>query len=173
MKSNLFLAQLLLLGLLSCKSEKTANFEKTVTDQEQIASNTLIGKNGYEIQKNQYLIKKNFEGALTSLDQQEQLFNSIIKTLSGLSTDGIKESSPVKTTAIGYYKAMKNLFLIERLSIEQQQQLTFTKDTIKIDKAQDSLLQIDRKKLDLYKVVAEKQSEFQKALKSFNQANNL
>lgn len=172
MKSNLCLALLLFLGLLSCKSEKAANFEKTITDQEQILSNALIGKEGYESQKNQYLVKNNFKGALASLNQEEKVFDSIITRLSALSTDDIKESLPVKTAAIGYYKAIKNSFLIDRLSIEQQQ-LTLTKDTLKIDKARDSLLQISRKELDLYKVIAEKQSELQKALKNFNQANNL
>ncbi|WP_353146678.1 hypothetical protein [Chryseobacterium sp.] len=172
MKTNLFLSLLLLTGLLSCKSEKAADFEKKITDQERIAFNALIGKNGYQDTKDLNLIKNNFEGALASLHQQEQLFDSIIKNLSALSTDNIKESPPVKAAAIDYYKALKELFLIDRLSIEQQQ-LTFTKDAQKIDKAQDSLLQISRKKLELYKRVSEKQSVLQKTLDNFNQANNL
>ncbi|PWN70614.1 hypothetical protein C1631_011695 [Chryseobacterium phosphatilyticum] len=172
MKSNLIFSVLLTVGLISCTSEKAVDFKKEITAQEQIVFNALINKEGYETEKSLSIIKRDYDRALSFINKEEQLFDSVIKHLSILSDDHIKEGAPVKTAAISYYKAMKDLFLLDRQSI-QQQKITFSKDIRKVDKAQDSILQISRKKLEFHKIVEARNMDLQKALEKFDQANNI
>lgn len=174
MKSNLIFGIFLFAGLISCTSEKAVDFRKKITDKEQIVFNALIKENGYEPLKSRSLSKRNYDEALTYLEKEEQFFDSVIKDISSLSTDNIKEGAPVKTAAVHYYESVKELFLIDRQSIRQQKiRITFSKNPEKVDKASDSILQITRKKLDLFELVDVRNQTLQKALKKFDQANNL
>ncbi|NIF04512.1 hypothetical protein F3J23_03580 [Chryseobacterium sp. Tr-659] len=172
MKLNIIFSIVLLAGLTACTSKEATDFKKKVTDKEQMVFKALIDDHGYETEKSKSLIKRDFDGALTSIDKEEKLFDSVIKDLSALPVDQIKEGALVKTAAIGYYTTLKDLFLLDRESI-QQQKITFTKDAQKVDKANDSILQITKKKVELHKIADTKSQNLQKALAAFDQANNI
>ncbi|AZA84732.1 hypothetical protein C1637_18270 [Chryseobacterium lactis] len=172
MKSNLIFSLVLLVGLVSCTSKKARDFRKEITDKEQIVFKALVDTTGYETEKSQNLIKRNFDEALSSINKEEKFFDSVIKDLSAIPTDNIKDAAPVKTAAINYYKALKDLFILDRLSIEQQK-ITFTNDIKKVDKASDSILQITRKKLELHTVANARSQDLQKALEIFDKTNHL
>ncbi|MFX1706867.1 hypothetical protein PV783_23050 [Chitinophaga sp. CC14] len=172
MKRNIFIVIFLMVGLLSCKSKKATAFREAIVQKDSSAFHILVGKEGLEEEKLTCLIKRDFKGALRAIDKQEQAFDSIIKEITILPADGIREGTALKTAAVNYYTSVRDLQLFDRQEIAAQEAMFHTNaDTVA--KAQDNVLLLTKEKLKMSGVTNEKRIALDEALKKFNQANNL
>lgn len=133
----------------------------------------LLGKTGLESRKLKYLIKHDYSNALLLVDQQEVRFNSIIKDIETLNTDGIEDGKQVQKAAADYYKALKKLFLYSRDEIAQEVIMRSKGDEKKISAAQHRMLELALEKQKMYQQVYEKDELLYKALKQFDEKNGL
>ncbi|MBS0032118.1 hypothetical protein ACTJJ0_03075 [Chitinophaga sp. 22321] len=172
MKQPILIAVLLLTGLASCKPRKAIEFKKVIEQQERNAIKILISEGSLEEEKLNCLVKLDFKGAAIAVDKQEKAFDSILKDITTLPADGIKEGDALKTAASNYYSALKVLHLIDRKEIEQRV-ASYDKDPDIVRLAQDSLLQLTRESLDLNRKAQEEGAVLHEAMNRFDMANGL
>lgn len=172
MKLPVFIAALLLLGLISCKPRKALEFKEAILQKDSSAFRMLVGKGGTEEEKLDYLIKNDFKGASIAIDRQEREFDSLIKEIEILPVEGVKQGEELKKAAADYYNAVKTLHISDREEIEQRK-ITYDKDVKKVDAAQDKLLQLSQEKLKMFKIISKKREVLDSALLKFDAANNL
>ncbi|MBB6498812.1 hypothetical protein [Pedobacter cryoconitis] len=169
---KLILFVLLLTGLVSCKSKNAIDFKREIVRKEKSTMDELLRKGGPQEEKLKYLMQKDFRNAMLTADKQEQVFNTVIKQITTLPADGIKQGKEVKAAATAYYTSMKDLYGFDRKEISQME-ITYSKDTEKVKIAQDSLLSLNKEKLNLFENIRKKNEVLQHNLELFDKANNL
>lgn len=167
-----FYVSCILISLVSCQSRKAATLNETIQQQERVAHKILLDKNGPESKKLNCLVNEDFQCALAQLDQEEQAFNGLIKSIDSLSVDGIKQGSELKKAAIDYYAALKELYTFDRTQIAHQDTLSGLKGEA-LQAGQHKILQLNQQKKQLFEKVYEKESIFHKEQERFNAANNM
>ncbi len=170
MKLKIFLLVFVLLISNSCRSPKAANFRNNIVQKERVAFQIILGKDGSETKKLNYLVKGNFKGAIAAVDQQALEFDKLINSIEMLSSDGIQEGEPLKTAAINYYKSLKALHFFERKEIGQQE-LISKLDNEDPKLGQDQLIELARQKKYLYAKVYENEHLLGVALDKFDTEN--
>lgn len=157
-------------NLVSCTSRKAIDLRDTIAQNEQLLTELLISKGSYEEEKLNCLVDSNFKGALIAIDKQERGFDNIIERTKTLSVKGA--GNAVKTAAINYYQALKDLHMFDRQEIEQQE-IIYGKDLKKVDEALDKLMQLAKKKQHFFQNVYRAEEKFDLALKDFDKTSGL
>lgn len=171
-KLIIFSAAFLLIGLASCNPRKAIEFKEAIVQKERVAFNILIAKNGSEEQKLKYLVEDDYKGALASVDRQEKEFDTLIREIEALPVEGIKQGSELKTAAMNYYVALKELQVFDRLEIAHQEaSLHFEGEELRV--AQHRSLELSRQKQRMYKKLYEKERAFYRALEKFSSVNSI
>lgn len=170
--SVIFSAAFLLITLVSCKPRKAIALKESIAKQERVAFNILLGKNGPESQKLSCLVKEDFKGALAAVDKQEKAFDQLIRELETLPAEGIKQGNELKTAAVNYYTAVREMQLFDRVVITQQEVSAGMKGE-ELYAAQDKILELSRRKQDMSQKVHEKENELHLAMEKFNSVNGL
>lgn len=165
-------ATFLLVSLVSCKSRKAIELKESIVQKERVAFNILVDKKGLASQKLESLVKDDYKGALAFLDQEEQAFNELIKEIETLPAEGIKQGNELKTAAVNYYTALKELQIFDRQEIAQREASSQIKGE-ELWAAQHKILQLSVQKQGMYKKLYEKEQAFYKALEKFSAVNNL
>ncbi|HBV17085.1 hypothetical protein [Chryseobacterium carnipullorum] len=106
----------------------------------------LIGEKGFESVKLDDLIAHNYTKALYIIDKEEAEFNTIIKDIEKVNTDGIQKGKEVQQAAVDYYSVMKDLFMFSRQEIEQEKLMRYSKSEKEIRSAQEKMLELGREK---------------------------
>lgn len=158
--------------LISCSNKKAMDFRNAVLQKQESVSKILIGKEGLESRKLNYLIQQDYERAMSVIDSQEIAFNKIIREITDLDADQLPTGPQLKQASIAYIEALKNLQLSGRLEIEQQMILK-TAAGSKLNSAQDSLLSLSIKNQNLYQQVYEADERMTETMGKFNKANDL
>jgi hypothetical protein len=172
MQPVIFSAALLLITLVSCKPQKAIELKAAIVQKERIAFNILLDKNGPGEQKLASLVKDDYKGALAFVDQEEKEFDKLIAEIAALPADGIQQGNELKTAALDYYGALKDLQIYDRQEIVQREASSRTEGEA-LRAAQDSILQLSRRKQDMFKKVYEKESAFHQALEKFSSVNGI
>lgn len=171
-KLLIFSAAFLLISLVSCKPRKAIEFKEAIVQKERTAFNILLDKNSTQEQKLVCLTKNDYKGALALVDQQEKEFNSLIKEIETLPADDIKQGNELKTAAVDYYVALKELHIYDRVEIAHLEASFSLKDE-ELRAAQNKILELSRQKQNMYKKVYEKERTFHQALEKFNSVNSI
>lgn len=172
MKQKIFIIIFLLVALVSCKPKKAIELRAIIVKQERVAFNILVGEGGAEEEKLHCIIKKDFKGALAATDKIEQGFNNIIKTIEALPTEGVKQGNELKKAAVDYYTALRELKIMERKEILQQE-AAYDKDPEKASMAQNKLLELNKEQLVMSGKVSGKDAVLNNTLQQFDKANHL
>lgn len=172
MNPIIFSAAFLLITLVSCKPQKAIELKAAIDQQERTVFNILVGKNGSEEQKLESLVKDDYKGALSFVDQQEKEFDKVIGEIAALPADGVKQGDQLKTAAMDYYGALKELHIFDRQEIAQQEISSHT-DGEALRAAQHKILELNRQKQEMYKKVYEKEKAFHEVTEQFNSANGI
>ncbi|HJT73136.1 MAG TPA: hypothetical protein VJ720_03935 [Chitinophaga sp.] len=172
MKQNVFLAILILIGFSSCKPKKAIEFREAIVKKERTAFAIIVGKEGPGEKRRYSLVENDFKRAALATDEEERALDSLIRDIQILSTEGVKQGEQLKSAAVNYYIAVKELQAYSRREIEQQV-INAGSDREKIYKAQDSLYRLAVNKEELYNKVYKKEAAFQEALRKFEIANNI
>jgi hypothetical protein len=172
MKFGILLTAFLFLTMISCKSNKAADFKKSLDQYERKAFDIVLGKEGSGERKLKCLEKEDYKGALMAVDQQAEEFNMLIADIQKLSADGISKAEPLKTASLEYYKSLKELHVFDRKEIEQQALLQTLKGN-ELNNAHNNLMALARQKKKLYNLVYEKEALLHTAAEGFNTANGL
>lgn len=165
-------ATFLLVSLASCKSRKAIELKESIVQKERVAFNILVDKKGLASQKLECLIKDDYKGALAFLDQEEQAFNKLIKEIETLPAEGIKQGNELKTAAVNYYTALKELQIFDRQEIAQREASSQSKGE-ELQVALNKILQLNIQKEGMYKKLYEKEQAFSKALEKFSAVNSI
>lgn len=172
MKPVIFSAAFLLIILVSCKPQKAIELKAAIVQQDRIAFNILLDKNGPGERKLASLVKDDYKGALAAVDQEEKEFDKLIGEITALPADGIKQGNELKTAAVDYYGALKALHIFDRQEIAQREISSHTEGEA-LQAAQDSILELSRQKQGMFKKVYEKESAFHQALEKFSDVNGI
>jgi hypothetical protein len=172
MKLMTFSAALLLITLASCKPRKAIEFREAIVQKERVAFNILLDKNGSESRKLDCLVKEDYKGALTFVDQEEAAFDTLIQEIKTLPVDGIKEGNELKAAAVNYYVALKELHIFDRAEIVQRE-ATQHSGGEELRAALDKIFTLNVQKQEMYKKVYEKERELHEALTKFNDVNSI
>lgn len=159
-------------GLSSCKPRKAMAFKDTIVQQERVAFSLLTGKDSPRARMLDYLIKEDYTNALAMINQQDTAFSKIIRDIETLSSDGITGGDALKTAALQYYTALKELETFDRIEITHQEATRNAKRR-KLRAAQDKTLELSLQKQGLYKKVYEKEKLLYDALQQFDAANGI
>jgi len=169
-----FLLTLLILILTSCQSKKAVHLKTVLKQKERTIFNIMVGKNGPSERKLKCLIDGDFKCALLAIDEEERAFDKIIGEINALETGGTKCGNELKTATVSYYKAVKDLEVFDRLDIAQQQISQNKTNTEKVrDAAMHKQLQLSRDKLEVHKIINQKEQRLIEVQKQFNSANRL
>lgn len=171
-KMIIFSVAIFLISLTSCKPRKAIEFKESIVQKERVAFNILLDKNGSESQKLNCLIKDDYKGALASVDKQEKEFNKLISDIDTLPADGIKQGPELKTAALNYYVALKELHVFDRAEIAQREITHNTKGEA-LQTAHNKIRELGIHKQDMFRKVYEKESALSQALEKFNTVNNI
>jgi hypothetical protein len=158
--------------LISCSNKKAMEFRNAILQKQESASKILIGKEGLESRKLDYLIQQDFNRALSVIDTQEIAFNTLIREITDLDPAQLPTGPQLKQASIAYLEALKNLQLSDRLEIEQQM-ISRNATGDKQDAALDSLLDLSRKQQSLYQYLYKAEEQLVEATGKFNKANDL
>lgn len=172
MKFNSFLIISLFFLLVSCQHRDAIDFKAKILAQERTAFNIVLAKNGSESKKLEYLIKDNYEAALETVTIQAKEFDKLIQDIKIIPEDDIKEAGSLKTAAIAYYTALKDLHLYDKKEIEQRALIQKLEDK-DLRSEQKKLLDLAIQKNALYSKVYKQEEFLNKAFKKFDSANGL
>jgi hypothetical protein len=106
------------------------------------------------------------------VDIQEKEFNKIISDIETLPADGIKQGNELKTAAVNYYVALKELHVFDRAEIVQRE-ITHTTKGDALQTAHNKIRELGIHKQDMYRNVYEKERALSHALEKFNTVNNI
>jgi hypothetical protein len=165
-------AVFLLVSFVSCKPRKAIELREAIVQKERTAYDILLAKNGPETQKLDCLVKDDYKGALAFVDKEEQAFNKLIKEIEALPADGIEHGNELKTAALSYYAALKELHVYDRREIEHQE-ITLRSTGEELRAAQHKILELSRQKQTMYKKVYEEERKFHEAMENFNSVNRI
>lgn len=165
-------AAFLLVSMASCKPRKAIALKENIVRKERMVFNMLVGKNGLEEQKLNFLVKNDFQGALAQVDKQEKEFDQLIREIETLPAEGIRQGHELKTAAVAYYTALKELHVFDREEISQREAIQQAGGEA-LRAAQDKYLELNLQKQDRYKKVYEKERAFYQALEQFNAVNDI
>lgn len=168
----IFSAAFLLVTLVACKPRKAIAFRESIVQKERVAFKILVGKNGTDEQKLKYLINKDYKNAAMMVDKQEKEFNALIKEIETLPAEGIQQGNELKTAAVNYYVAVKELTVFDRIEITHQEAYSRMQGK-ELDTALHKNLELSIQKQELYKKVYEKEKALSGALEKFDAVNNL
>lgn len=171
-KPVILFAAFLLITLVSCKPRKAIELKAAIVQQERVAFNILLDKNGPGEQKLVSLTKNDYKGALAFVDQEEKEFDKLIGEITALPADGIKQGNELKAAAVDYYQALKELHIFDRQEIAQREVSSRTEGEA-LQAAQDSIIELSRRKQDMFKKVYEKEGVFHQALEKFSTVNGI
>jgi|GEM_PF-604039 len=172
MNPVIFSAAFLVITLVSCKPRKAIELKEAIVQKERIAFNILLDKNGPGEQKLASLVKDDYKGALAFVDQEEKAFDKLIGEIAALPADGVKQGNELKTAAADYYTALKELQIFDRQEITQRE-LSSRVEGEALQAAQDSILELSRRKQEMFKKVYEKEGAFHQALEKFSSVNGI
>jgi hypothetical protein len=172
MKRNIFIVIFLLTGLCACKPRKAVAFKEIIVHQQDSALQILVGEGGPEQEKLKCLITKDFKGALRAIDKQELAFNKIIREITSLPEEGVKNGAAVKTAAVAYYTDIKNLQMQDREDIATQEAMHDINPDV-ARKASDKQIELNKTKLAGFSKSQEKNAALKKALEDFDKVNGL
>lgn len=171
-KWTIFSTAFLLIALVSCKPRKAIEFREAIVQKERSAFRILLGKNSTQEKKLLCLTKNDYKGALALVDQQEKEFNSLIKEIETLPADDIKQGKELKTAALDYYVALKELHLHDRVEISNLESTLTLKDE-ELRAAQHRIVELSRQKQNMYDKVYEKEKVLHDATEKFNSVNGI
>lgn len=172
MKLKILSFAFLLISITSCQSRKASDFRETIDQQERVAFNIVVGKDGPEEKKLQYLIKDDYKGALAAVDQQAAAFDKLIEDIKALPADGIEQGGELKNAAINYYTALKALHFYDKKEIVQREAIVKLKGEA-LQPAQRELIELAVQKKALYQNVYKQERMLHEASKKFNTANRI
>jgi hypothetical protein len=172
MKRNMLLVFFLLLGIAACKPRKATDFKNVILHLADSAKNIVLIKESPEEIKQQSLLKQDYPAAAAALEQEEQAFNALIRRIQALSTEGIKEGEAVKTAALGYYTALRDLYTYDRRQLPLHAAAA-NPDEAKAMDATDELYQTYKDKQAVFNEVYKKEDALSRALRQFDIANGL
>ncbi|RLJ79629.1 hypothetical protein [Pedobacter alluvionis] len=171
-KKNILLA-LLILSLISCQSKKAAHLNTVLKHADRAVFNMMVGKNGLNEKKLKCVIDGDFKCALQVVNEEERAFNQIINKINAAETNDIKYGNALKSAAISYYEAVKQLEVFDRHEIVVQQQ----SQKANTEQLRDSVIakqgQLLKHKLEMRTVINKKEKQFAEIQKQFNSVNNL
>ncbi|CAM3742652.1 hypothetical protein [Flavobacterium chungbukense] len=167
---SIYLTAFLFIIISSCKSSKTADFKESINQWERRAFEITIGKEGPGEKKLNCLVKEDYKGALSAVDQQRKEFDVLIDDIKKLSTGGIPKGESLKNASLEYYKSLKELHLFDRKEIEQQEILQTLKNK-KLNVGLNNLMTLARQKKMLYTAVYKKEALLQTATENFDAVN--
>ncbi|PIF45906.1 hypothetical protein CLU96_2921 [Chryseobacterium sp. 52] len=159
--------------LQSCSNKKAEDIQTILDKKESRTSAMLIGEKGFESKKLEYLIAHDYTKALYIIDKEEIEFNTIIKDIEKMDTEGIEKGKEVQQAAAGYYMALKDLFMFSRKEIEQEKLMRYGKEEKEIRAAQDKMLELGREKQHLYQKVFKADEKLFTARRYFESENKL
>ncbi len=171
MRFGIYITAFLFIIITSCESSKAADFKESINQSERRAFKIILGKEGPGEKKLNCLVKEDYKGALTAVDQQGKEFDILINDIKKLSTKGIPNGESLKTASLEYYQSLKELHGFDRKEIEQQALLQ-TLNNNKLKEAQNNLIILARQKKMLYTAVYEKEALFHTAAKNFEAVND-
>lgn len=169
---KLIILSFFLIGLASCKPRKAMEFKEAIMQKERVAFNILVGKNGSESKKLDFLIQGKYDEALATVNKQEKEFNDLIKDIEVMPTEGFKQGNELKAAAIHYYAAVKELQVFDSKSIINQKATRIAKGKT-LDSLLKGSLEISLQKQEIYKKVHEGEEALYNALNKFNSANGI
>lgn len=172
MQTKIFVAVFLLISFVACKPKKAIEFKEAITRKEADAKDILLKKGSIEEEKLQCLLKQDFKGAVLAIDKEEQAFNNLIRGIETLSTEGVKQGTEVKTAALNYYTALRDVYTFDKNEIPLRE-ASWNTSPEKAKLVQDSLLQLSKNKLKMNAALSAKEEAFYQALQQFNTANGL
>lgn len=156
----------------SCNSSKATDFKKALEQSEHRAFDIIVGKNGSEEKKLQYLEKEDYKNAIKTVNQQAIDFDILIADIRNLSTNDIPEGQSLKTASLEYYQSLKELHIFDKKEIEQQVLLkTLKKD--ELESAQNKLIELAKQKKMLYNTLYKKEALLYTATERFEKANSI
>jgi hypothetical protein len=172
LKPVILFAAFLLITLVSCKPRKAIELKTAIVQKDRIAFNIILDKNGPGERKLASLVKDDYKSALASVDEQEKEFDKLIGEIAALPADGIKQGNELKTAALNYYGALKELHIFDRQEIAQQEASShFEGEALR--EAQHKILELSRQKQGMYKKLYEKERTFYQALEKFSAVNGI
>ncbi|HCA09686.1 hypothetical protein [Chryseobacterium sp.] len=157
----------------SCSNKKAEDLQSVLNKKESQTSGMLIDEKGFESAKLDYLIAHDYTKALYIIDKEEAEFNSIIKDIEKVDTDGIKKGKEVKQAAVGYYVVLKELFMFSRKEIKEEKLMRYSKDEKVIRASQDKMLELGREKQKLYQKVFKADEKLFTLQRQFESENQL
>lgn len=165
--------------LLSCNNKKAIDFKNTIVQKDSILTKTIFGEKGAESRRLNYVIQRDYNNALIAIDEEEIVFNSIIKEIEMLNTNDIIMGKELKNTAVMRYSTMKKKYVYYSRKEVEQSKLAHTlyeKDKNageKLRTAEDQLVNIVSESLNFSKEVYKTDSIYRATLTKFNRENGL
>lgn len=169
---NVLITAIVLTAFASCKSKKAIEFNEALAQKEREITHIVLGENSLEQQKLEYILKKDYNGALRAIDKQEQAFDALIGKIDSLPVAGIEHADTLKKAVINYYTAVKELQIFDRREItERIAAQSPNKDSV--DNAYKRLLQISVEKRKMYDKVYKEDEALGLAKDAFTKAHGL
>ncbi len=79
-------------------------FRNAILQKQESASKILIGKEGLESRKLNYLIQLDYKRAMSVIDSQEIAFNTLIREITDLDPDRLPTGAPAQT---GFHRVFR------------------------------------------------------------------
>jgi hypothetical protein len=169
---NILLVMLIFV-IASCQSKNAVHLKTALEQKERTAFNILVGKKGPNERKLKCLIDGDFKCAQQAITEKGQAFDKIISEINELETGGIKYGNELKTATCNYYKAVKQLEVFDRHEIIVQQQ----SQKANTEQLRDSVIakqgQLLKHKLEMRKVINNREKQLAEIQKQFNSVNHL
>lgn len=163
--------------LLGCNSKNAFEYRSTIEAKRTEVFRMLVGENaadgGFETEKNECLLKRDFDCALNAVEKEEKVFDKILSDWKQMEPGNLKQGEELKMAGISYFEKLRQLYISEKEEVMLRASLDKTTDNAIIDSLQDKMLTFSKRKLESNKRVMEKSELLQNAIREFDSANGL